>query len=89
MKQEKHTIPVKSRIYPSLVELAGGCIPPNSTARWSSIMVREKSLPGGGLVPLTIGEDHVPVRVEGKQCTQSILTARINNEEGVSNSTLT
>ena len=36
-------------------------------------MVREKLLQGGGLVPLSVGEDHVPVTVEGKQCTQSIL----------------
>ena len=37
--------------------------PPNSTARWSSIMVREKPSQGGGLVPLTSGEVHVPMRV--------------------------
>ena len=76
LSNKTHTILVKSRIYTSLVDL----IPPNSTARWSSIMVREKELQGGGLVPLSVGEDHVPVRVEGKQCTQSIhylLTANL------------
>ena len=37
------TIFVKSRIYPSLVLRGpGGCSPPNNTAWWSSIMVREK-----------------------------------------------
>ena len=57
-----HTISLKSRIYPSLVDLPGGFTSPNSTARWSSIMVREKALQGGGLVPLTVGEDHVSVK---------------------------
>ena len=29
-------------------------------------MVNEKSLQGGGLVPVTVGEDHVPERVKGR-----------------------
>ena len=35
-------------------------MPPNSTAWWSSIMVKEKLEQGGGLVPLAGEEDHVP-----------------------------
>ena len=38
--------------------------PPNSTAWWSSVLVKEKKLQGEGLVPLTVGDDHVPERVE-------------------------
>ena len=56
------TILHKSRIYTSLLFLYPGCIPPKNTARWSSIMVREKYAQGGGLVPLSWGEDHVPER---------------------------
>ena len=56
------TILLKSTIYTSLLLLYSGYCPPNSTARWSSIMVREKPEQGGGLVPLSWGEDHVPER---------------------------
>ena len=51
-------------MYTSLL-LPGGCLPPNSTAWWSSIMVKEKAVQGGGLVPPTAGEDHVPERMHG------------------------
>ena len=53
------TIVLKSMINASLL-LLPHCLPPNNTARWPSIMVKEKALQGGGLVPLTVGEDHVP-----------------------------
>ena len=34
LSNKTHTIPVKSRVYTSLVDLGpGGCSPPNSTAR--------------------------------------------------------
>ena len=36
--------------------------PPNITACSSSIMVREKPAQGGGLDPLTDGDDHDPER---------------------------
>ena len=53
------TIVDRSMMYTSLVLLVG-IFPPNSTARWSSIMVREKNAQGVGLVPLILGEDHFP-----------------------------
>ena len=57
------TIFFRSNMYTSLLTLRiGPQPPPKSTARWSSIMVRENSLQGGGLVPVTIGEYHVPKR---------------------------
>jgi hypothetical protein len=61
-----HTILSKSRTYTSLV-LSGdwlGVLPPNNTAQWSLIIVREKSLQGGGLVPSIVGAYHVPEEIK-------------------------
>ena len=44
----------------SLVLPCPGEYPPNSTPRCSSIIVSEPPLQGGGLDPLTTGEDHTP-----------------------------
>ncbi len=38
--------------------------PPNITAWLSSTLVREKAAQGGGLTPLTAGEDHTPKKVK-------------------------
>ena len=37
-----------------------GVYPPNITAWFSSVIVREKPVQGGGLEPLLDGEDHNP-----------------------------
>ena len=52
----------KSSIYTSLLLRPPPRFPPNNTAWWSVTIVREKSLQGGGLLPVTLGEDHVPRR---------------------------
>ena len=53
-------------MYTSLVLLNPGRNPPNITAVFSFIFVSVKSEQGGGLVPVTVGEDHVPEGVGGK-----------------------
>ena len=55
------TMLVMSTMYTSLL-FAPLRFPPNSTAWWSSYLVKEKAAQGGGLVPVTLGEDHVPER---------------------------
>ena len=37
-----------------------GWFPPNSTAWWSLIAVKEKKKQGGGRGPVVGGEDHLP-----------------------------
>ena len=39
------------------------CDPPNITMWCSSVLVNEKSVQGGGLVPVTVGEDQHPERL--------------------------
>ncbi len=56
------TIFIKSSVYTRLLYPCVGPSPPNSTAWWSSTIVREKLEQGGGLVPVTVGEDHIPER---------------------------
>ena len=53
-------------MYTSLVVLLPGRSPPNITAVFAFIFVSVKEEQGGGLVPVTVGEDHVPEGVRGK-----------------------
>ena len=53
-------------MYTPLVLLCPGRAPPNITAVFSFIFVSVNSEQGGGLVPVTVGEDHVPEGVGGK-----------------------
>ena len=53
-------------MYASLVLLGPGRSPPNITAVFSFIFVSVNLEQGGGLVPVTMGEDHVPEGVGGK-----------------------
>jgi len=39
--------------------IKSGTLPPNITASSSSIIVREKNAPGGGLTPFKDGEDQI------------------------------
>ena len=55
------TMLVRSMMWTSLL-FAPLRFPPNSTAWWSSYLVKEKAAQGGGLVPVTLGEDHIPER---------------------------
>ena len=52
----------KCRTYTSAEKPGPGEYLPNITACSSSIMVREKPAQGGGLDPLTDGDDHDPER---------------------------
>ena len=54
------TILFKLMLYMWLVTTPPCPSPPNSTALSLSTLVMEKCEQGGGLVPLTMGEDHVP-----------------------------
>ena len=56
------TIFVKSSMYTRLLVPCVGPFPPNSTAWWWSTLVRENRVQGGGLVPVTVGDDHSPER---------------------------
>ena len=49
----------KSSMYVSFVAPASA-YPPNSTAWWLLIMLREKFRHGGGIVPVTAGQNHFP-----------------------------
>lgn len=56
------TILSRSRMCTSLVQYPDWLsFPPNNTACLSSVLVKEKLLHGGGLDPVTTGEDHFPI----------------------------
>ena len=59
------TILSRSRVYTSLFNKYPCLRLPNRTALWSSTIVNENSEQGGGLVPVTGGDDNVPERGEG------------------------
>ena len=70
LMQKCLTIVSKSNMCTLLLSPHVGPHPPNMTAwRWS-IMVRVKPLQGGGLVPVTVGEDHTPERGGGTRLEQ-------------------
>ena len=54
-------------MYTSLVCFSLDRVPPNITAVFSFIFVSAKSAQGGGLVPVTVGEDHVPEGIGGSK----------------------
>ena len=49
-----------------------GWFPPKRTARWSSILVSVKCEEGGGLVPLTVGENQTPAGAYTSMCAHSM-----------------
>ena len=49
-----------------------GWFPPKRIARWSSILVSVKSEHGGGLVPLTVGENQTPAGAYTSMCAHSM-----------------
>jgi len=66
-----HTLFLKSNTCSSeLLPLGRGCLPPNKTALFLSILVREKREQGGGLLPLKSAELQKPVyKPNGKTAT--------------------
>ena len=49
-----------------------GWLPPKRTARWSSILVSMNPEQGGGLVPLTVGENQTPAGAYTSMCAHSM-----------------
>ena len=49
-----------------------GWPPPKRTARWLSILVSVKAEQGGGLVPLTVGENQTPAGAYTSMCVHSM-----------------
>ena len=49
-----------------------GWCPPKRTARWLSILVNVKCEEGGGLVPLTVGENQTPAGAYTSMCAHSM-----------------
>ena len=49
-----------------------GWNPPKRTARWLSILVSVKCAQGGGLVPLTVGENQTPAGAYTSTCAHSM-----------------
>ena len=56
-----HTMMSKSMMYRSLTLPRPDCFPAKRTALWLSKAVRVKFEQGGGLAPLSVGEDQRPV----------------------------
>ena len=54
-----------------------GCLPPNSTARWSLIAVKEKWAQGGGLQPVVVGMDHLPAESEIRHTISNLLSMKL------------